>query len=208
MTRTGAIEVICGPMFSGKTEELIRRVRRAQIARQRVLVFKPCIDDRYDVNDVVSHSSQRIPSQPVENVAEMRDHLEKSDFPDVVGIDEVQFFDEDVTDFIEYLAEQGVRVVVGGLDLDYLGVPFGPIPRLLALAETVIKQSAVCMVCGDAATRSQRVSKQQLGLPGMAQEPNIDDQVLVGAEDAYEARCRRCWVRGIDVPSASIHEFL
>jgi len=205
MTRTGSIEVICGPMFSGKTEELIRRLRRAQIARQQVLVYKPLIDDRYDKTDVVSHSSQRIPSQPVENVAQLKAHLEQEGLPDVIGIDEAQFFDESLCDVVERLADRGVRVVAAGLDLDYMGVPFGPIPRMLAMAEEVLKQSAVCMVCGVPATRSQRVSRQQLGLPGLGAEPTGpgDEQVLVGAEDSYEARCRRCWVRGIDVPSTS-----
>lgn len=200
MERAGAIEVICGPMFSGKTEELIRRLRRAQIARQRVLVYKPAIDDRYHDTEVVSHSAQRIPSQPVQNVAEMQDHLERVGVPDVLGIDEAQFFDLDLTDLAETLADRGVRVVIAGLDLDYLAKPFGPIPPLLAIAESITKQSAVCMVCGDPASRSQRVSRQ-LGLFA-GDGPSVGrDTVLVGATDSYEARCRRCFVRDIDVPS-------
>lgn len=188
----GHIEVICGPMFSGKTEELIRRVRRAQIARQRVLVFKPAIDDRYDVADVVSHSSQRIESAPIDDVREIEPLVWRRE-PHVVGVDEAQFFDASLLEVVERLADRGLRVIVAGLDLDYLGQPFGPIPGLLAIAESITKQLAVCMVCGGPAARSQRVNPHFGGPEG---------QVLVGAADAYEARCRRCFVRGIDVPAA------
>ncbi len=206
MERAGAIEVICGPMFSGKTEELIRRLRRAQIARQRVLVYKPAIDDRYHATEVVSHSSQRIPSQPVKDIAHMREHLRQVGVPEVLGIDEAQFFGEDLTELCETLADRGVRVVVAGLDVDYLAQPFGPIPPLLAIAESITKQSAVCMVCGSPASRSQRVNRQ-LGLfagreAGDAEAEPSRDTVLVGAQDSYEARCRRCFVKDIDVPSA------
>ena len=190
---SGHIEVICGPMFSGKTEELIRRLRRAQIARQRVVVFKPTIDDRYDPEDIVSHSSQRLQSVPIESAGEI-EPLVRSLEPQVIGIDEAQFFSGELVEIAERIADGGVRVLVAGLDLDYLGRPFGPIPALLAVAEFITKQLAVCMVCGAPAARSQRVSPY-LGRVS-------DEQVLVGAQDSYEARCRRCFVRDIDVPSS------
>ncbi len=189
----GHIEVICGPMFSGKTEELIRRLRRAQIARQRVVVFKPKIDDRYDVNDIVSHSSQRLESIPIERAGEIEPHVRRGE-PHVIGVDEAQFFSDELVEVCERIADSGTRVLVAGLDLDYLGRPFGPIPALLSVAEFITKQLAVCMVCGAPAARSQRVSRALGGV--------TDAQVLVGATDSYEARCRRCFVRGIDVPSA------
>lgn len=189
----GHIEVICGPMFSGKTEELIRRLRRAQIARQRVVVFKPKIDDRYHQSDIVSHSSQRLESIPIEDCSEIEPHVRKGE-PHVIGVDEAQFFNAELVDVCERVADRGTRVLVAGLDLDYLGRPFGPIPSLLAVAEFITKQLAVCMVCGAPAARSQRVSRSLAGV--------TDAQVLVGATDSYEARCRRCFVRGIDVPSA------
>jgi thymidine kinase len=189
---TGSLEVICGPMFSGKTEELIRRLRRAQIARQRVVVVKPSIDNRYDANDIVSHSSQRLESIAVQTLDDIQDATRRAE-PHVLGIDEAQFFDDGLVDLAESIADSGVRVICAGLDLDYLGKPFGPIPSLLAIAETITKQLAICMVCGEPAARSQRVS-ETLG-------DVSDERVLVGATDAYEARCRRCFVRGIDVPS-------
>lgn len=190
----GHIEVICGPMFSGKTEELIRRLRRAQIARRQVVVFKPRLDDRYDALSIVSHSAQRLESVPIESADEL-EPLVVRQRPHVVGIDEAQFFDSRLLDVVERLADRGVRVVVAGLDLDYLGRPFGPIPGLLAIAESITKQLAVCMVCGAPAARSQRVS------------PTLEDdaagaRVKVGAGESYEARCRRCFVRGLDVPAA------
>jgi thymidine kinase len=194
---TGQVEVICGPMFSGKTEELIKRLRRAQIARQKVVVFKPKIDDRYDETAVVSHSSMRIESVPVAGAADVEAWLQQSAvLPAVVGIDEAQFFDEGIVDVVNRLADRGVRVVVAGLDQDFMGRPFGAMPQLLCLAESVTKQLSVCMVCGAPASRSQRVHKDaaQLGKAG------VDDVVLVGAGEAYEARCRRCYVRGTDVP--------
>ena len=189
----GHIEVICGPMFSGKTEELIRRLRRAQIARQRVLVFKPKIDDRYDAVEVVSHSRQRIESIPVENTADILAMLKGRNTPHVVAVDEAQFFDETLPEVCEAMADRGIRVICAGLDLDYMGKPFGCMPALLSVAESVTKQLAVCIVCGDPAARSQRVSTE------------LDDTgttVLVGAHDAYEARCRGCFVRGVDVPAS------
>jgi thymidine kinase len=191
-THSGQIEVICGPMFSGKTEEIIRRLRRAQIARQRVVVFKPKIDDRYDAVEVVSHSRQRIESMPVERAADILENVRKME-PHVIGVDEAQFFDDALPGVLEDIADAGVRVICAGLDLDYLGRPFGIMPALLSVAELVTKQHAVCMVCGGPASRSQRVSDKL-----------ADDgkQVLVGAQDAYEARCRGCFVRGVDVPAS------
>lgn len=189
----GHIEVICGPMFSGKTEELIRRLRRAQIARQRVIVFKPKIDDRYHASDIVSHSAQRLESVPIEHASEIEPFVKQGE-PHVIGIDEAQFFDEELVQVCERVADSGRRVLVAGLDLDYLGRPFGPIPLLLSVAEIIDKQLAVCMVCGAPAARSQRVSRHLAGVS--------DAQVLVGATDSYEARCRRCFVRDIDVPSS------
>lgn len=193
----GHVEVICGPMFSGKTEELIKRLRRAQIARQRVVVFKPKIDDRYDETAVVSHSSLRIESVPVEKSAEIERWLKThGQQPAVVGIDEAQFFDEGIVDVVERLADRGVRVVVAGLDQDYLGRPFGVMPTFLCLAESVTKQLSVCMVCGAPASKSQRVHKDA----ALASQVG-DDVIQVGAGESYEARCRRCYVRGTDVPT-------
>jgi thymidine kinase len=171
----GWVEVICGCMFSGKTEELIRRMTRAQIARQKLQVFKPAIDVRYGKEVVASHNSNQIHSQPVANAHEILAHL--ADGTRVVGIDEAQFFDSAVVEVVERLALRGIRVVVAGLDMDYLGRPFGPMPQLLAIAEQVTKLSAICVVCGAPATRSQRIAPQE-------------DTVLVGAHDSYEARCR------------------
>jgi thymidine kinase len=201
--RQGHVEVICGPMFSGKTEELIRRLRRAQIARQRVVVFKPKIDVRYDEVEIVSHSSLRLRSIPIATAPEIDVHLAREDArPDVVGVDEAQFFDIDVVPVVERLADKGVRVVVAGLDQDFLGKPFGPIPHLLCVAEVVTKQLAVCMVCGAPAGRSQRVNPDAHKLTrDQASNPAAFAQVLVAAGDAYEARCRRCFTYGIDTPS-------
>lgn len=194
----GHVEVICGPMFSGKTEELIRRLRRAQIARQAVLVVKPRIDDRYDATDVVSHSSLRIPSVPLDSSKQIESALRDAGRVAVLGVDEAQFFDDGIVDVIEKLADRGVRVVVAGLDLDYMSRPFGPMPRILCLAEVVTKQLSVCMVCGSPASRSQRVHPEAARL---GNNPAALEQVLVGGGDAYEARCRSCYVMGIDVPS-------
>jgi thymidine kinase len=171
----GSIEVVCGPMFSGKTEELIRRVKRAQIAKQRVQIFKPAIDVRYDVEDVVSHSSQAIKSEPVESAVDILIRLKDS--TRVVAIDEVQFFDENIITVVTKLAARGYRVICAGLDLDFRAQPFGPMPALLALADEVMKIHAICTVCGAPATRSQRLS-------------TVKERVLLGETDAYEARCR------------------
>lgn len=201
----GQIEVICGPMFSGKTEELIKRLRRAQIARQKVIVFKPCIDKRYDETKIVSHSAQRLHSIPIDCITQIPERLARYPTAGVVGIDEAQFFDDRVVEIAEDLANKGIRVVVAGLDQDYLGNPFGPIPKLLAVAESITKQLAVCMVCGAPAGRSQRVHARQLNLRLGKQETSLEqpseEQVLVGAAEVYEARCRRCFVKGIDTPS-------
>jgi thymidine kinase len=171
----GAIEVICGPMFSGKTEELIRRVRRAQIARQKVQIFKPAVDIRYDENDVVSHSDQKISSTPVTSSMDIL--LKLKDSTRIVAIDEVQFFDKNIVKVVQKLARRGHRVICAGLDLDYRARPFGPMPELLALADSVMKIQAICTVCGAPATRSQRLS-------------DSSDQFLLGEHDAYQARCR------------------
>jgi thymidine kinase len=173
----GWIEVICGPMFSGKTEELIRRLKRAQIARQRVQAFKPRLDDRYEVNRLVSHSLQRLESAPVERAEEIL-RLVRSD-AQVVGIDEVQFLGPEAAPVIESLADRGLRVICAGLDQDYRGRPFEPMPHLLAIAEYITKELAICVVCGNPAGRSQRIV-------------SASDRVVVGAAGAYEARCRRC----------------
>ena len=175
--RLGSIEIICGPMFCGKSEELIRRVKRALIARQVVQVFKPALDDRYHARAVASHSQQQVDAQPVRDSAELRDHLDPS--AEVVAIDEVQFLDEAVVSLVEELADRGVRVILAGLDLDFAGQPFGVMPTLLARAEYVSKLAAICMLCGAQASRSQRLIRSG-GL------------VLVGAAEAYEARCRHC----------------
>lgn len=176
---TGWIEVVCGSMFSGKTEELIRRVKRAVIGKQSVQVFKPKIDDRYDASAVVSHSQHRLVSTPIERAEEILGRLEPG--VQVVGIDEVQFFGPEIVPICEQLALSGVRVICAGLDQDFQGRPFEPMPQLLAVAEYVTKELAICVVCGNPANRSQRLVAS-------------DERVVVGAAGAYEARCRRCHV--------------
>lgn len=172
---SGSIEVVCGPMFSGKTEELIRRVKRAQIAKQRVQIFKPAMDTRYAEEEVVSHSSLAIKAEPVEGSVGILMRLKDS--TRVVAIDEVQFFDENIVTVITKLAARGCRVICAGLDLDYRAQPFGPMPQLLAIADEVTKIHAICTVCGAAAVRSQRLAQSQ-------------ERILLGEKDAYEARCR------------------
>jgi len=179
----GWIEVICGSMFSGKTEELIRRLRRAQYARQKVQVFKPLLDDRYGVAHVSSHAGRQFHAQPVESARDIPPLLEED--TEVIGIDEVQFFDWDIIDLCNDLANAGKRVVLAGLDLDFRGEPFGPMPVLMAQAEAVDKLQAICVVCGSPASRTQRLVN---GEPAPYDAPVI----LVGAEEVYEARCRRC----------------
>jgi thymidine kinase len=174
----GWIEVICGSMFSGKTEELIRRLRRAQIARQRVQIFKPRIDERYSHDHLVSHSEMRLKSEAVSSADEI---LQKIDWrAEVIGVDEAQFFDSKLVQVCNQLADLGKRVVVAGLDKDYLGKPFEPMPQLMAIAEYIEKTLAICMKCGNPANYTQRLVESS-------------DRVLVGATGTYEARCRRCF---------------
>ena len=185
MPSGGWIEVVCGSMFSGKTEELLRRLRRAQIARQKVQVFKPAIDQRYSDTAIASHNGLQATAIPVQNSAEMRQRLDLN--AAVIAIDEVQFFDNGIVALCSELADQGKRVICVGLDLDFRGVPFGPLPQLLALAERVDKLQAICIVCGGPASRSQRLLN---GGPAYYEDP----VVLVGADEVYEARCRGCHV--------------
>lgn len=178
----GWIEVITGSMFSGKSEELIRRLRRAQIARQRVQIFKPLIDGRYSAEHIVSHSDMRIDAELVGSAEEI---LEKLDHrTEVVGVDEGQFFDVTLVDVCGRIANSGKRVVVAGLDTDYLGQPFEPMPQLLAVAEYITKTLAICVRCGAPANHSQRLIASE-------------ERVVVGAEDVYEARCRVCFEPGV-----------
>lgn len=181
----GYIEVVVGPMYSGKSEELIRRLKRAKIARQNIIVFKPHIDDRYSKNDVVSHSGDSINAIAIEKASDIYDLIDDS--IQVVGIDEVQFFDNDIIDIAVDLANKGIRVIAAGLDMDFKGEPFGPTPELLAVAEFVDKIQAICSVCGQPATRSQRLID---GQPAKYDDPIIQ----VGAVESYEARCRKCHV--------------
>jgi thymidine kinase len=177
-TSSGNIEVITGSMFSGKTEELIRRVKRALFARQRVQAFKPRIDDRYDASHIVSHQSIKLEAVAVANSESLERRV--ADETQVVAIDEAQFFDAGIVDVVERLATRGVRVLIAGLDQDYLGRPFHPMPELMAIAEEVTKVHAVCTVCGNAASRSQRLIAE-------------GTTVLVGGSETYEARCRSCF---------------
>ncbi|MGO1368678.1 MAG: thymidine kinase [Senegalia sp. (in: firmicutes)] len=177
----GYIEAAIGPMYSGKSEELIRRLRRAKIAKQKVQVFKPAIDNRYSKVDVVSHNGDKIEGICIANSKEILDLLEND--TEVVGVDEIQFMDEGIVDIVKELANKGLRVIVAGLDMDFRGEPFGPSPEILAIAEFVDKLTAVCMVCGQPATRTQRLID---GMPARYDEPTI----LVGATESYEARCR------------------
>lgn len=171
----GWVEVISGCMFSGKTEELIRQLRRAELARQPFQVFKPRIDNRYSADHVASHNKTMFPSICVDSASEILAHLERSTL--IVGIDEGQFFGDDLIQVVSQLADLGKRVLIAGLDTDWRGRPFGPMPQLLAMADVIRKQYAICMVCGEPATRTQRLAAQQ-------------DDILVGSTDAYEARCR------------------
>ncbi len=173
---TGWIEVITGCMFSGKTEELIRRLKRARIAKLKVRIFKPALDNRYSDEEIVSHDLHSIPSQTVESPGEI---LENSADAEVIGIDEAQFFDESIVEVCNKLADEGKRVIVAGLDQDYRGEPFEPMPKLLAIAEYITKTLAICTVCGNPADRTQRKIADH-------------SRVLVGAADLYEARCRKC----------------
>ncbi len=181
---SGWLEVIAGSMFSGKSEELIRRVKRAKIARQAVQVFKPSIDDRYDApEDVIYHDGEKVEAIPVDDSAELRAAVRAK--TDVVAVDEAQFFDAGLVDVCRELADSGKRVIVAGLDLDFRGDPFGPMPALLAEAENVMKLQAICVRCGNPATRTQRLVD--------GQPANYDDPlIMIGAQENYEARCRKC----------------
>jgi len=173
----GWLEVICGSMFSGKTEELIRRLKRAEIAQLKVVIFKPKIDNRYDETSVVSHDDNKIASIPIDNP---NDIIELSRGIDVVGIDEVQFFSEDIIEVCNHIAKRGTRVVVAGLDMDFAGIPFHPMPSLMATAEYVTKVHAICMGCGDVAQYSNRITEG-------------DEKILLGEKNDYQALCRTCF---------------
>ena len=175
--KSGCIEVVCGSMFSGKTEELIRRLRRAQFANQVIAIFKPAVDNRYSDVEVVSHDFHKLTSTPIKDPADM---LKVGADVQVVGVDEAQFFGDSLVEVCQTLANRGVRVIVAGLDMDYLGQPFGPMPRLMAVAEDVQKVHAICVKCGALATFSHRLSKSQ-------------DLVLLGEKDVYEPLCRDCF---------------
>lgn len=179
----GFIEVVCGPMFAGKTEELIRRIKRLEYAKQNVLVFKPAVDVRYEKDEIVSHNLSKKPSIVVSTSNEIMAYVQEA--TDAVVIDEAQFFDYDIVHIAETLADRGIRVIVGGLDRDFRGEPFGPMPQLLALAEFVTKLSAICVKSGLPATRTQRIIN---GEPANYTDP----LVLIGATESYEPRSRQC----------------
>lgn len=179
--KAGCIEVICGSMFSGKTEELIRRLKRAQFANQKIEIFKPAVDTRYAVEDVVSHDLHKIPCTPVQDPRSM---LEVAEDVQVVGIDEAQFYDVSLVEVAQALADRGVRVIVAGLDTDYLGKPFGPMPALMAIAEDVQKVHAICVKCGGLANHSHRLSKSH-------------ELVVLGEKDVYEPLCRECYNKAL-----------
>ncbi|PKR78164.1 thymidine kinase [Halalkalibacillus sediminis] len=181
MKQNGWLEVICGSMFSGKSEELIRRVRRATYGNQTIRVFKPAIDDRYDGESVVSHNGNSIIARPVDSSADIEDFIDET--VDIVGIDEVQFFDEGVVEVAQNLADRGIRVITAGLDQDFRGEPFGVMPALMTLSENVTKLNAICPICGAPASRTQRLID---GKPASYDDPVI----LVGASESYEPRCR------------------
>lgn len=191
--REGWLEVVCGSMFSGKSEELIRRVRRASFGRQKIQVFKPQLDNRYSEKEVVSHNGTKVYAFPVEQSVDILDLLEKD--TQVVAIDEVQFFDEAVVGVVQHLADEGIRVIVAGLDQDFRGEPFGHVPTLMSLAETVTKLQAICLSCGSPASRTQRLID---GKPASYHDPII----LVGASESYEPRCRHCH----EVPESPVLE--
>jgi thymidine kinase len=183
--RRGWIEVICGSMFSGKTEELIRRLKRAKIANLKVEIFKPAIDTRYDEVAVVSHDANTIQSTPIDNSQTI---LLMANDVDIVGIDEAQFFDDEIMNVCETLALRGIRVIVAGLDMDFMGRPFGQMPKLLAIADFITKLHAICVCCGNLANISYRKSAEQ-------------GQVLLGETDIYEPRCRMCYAKGSEAGS-------
>lgn len=174
----GWIEVVCGPMFSGKSEELIRRLRRAEIAKQRVQIFKPGIDQRYSNDHIVSHSELKIRSEGVSNAAQVAERVDLR--TEVIGIDEAQFLGAEIVDVVVRMADMGKRIIIAGLDTDYLGRPFHPMPELLAVADEITKALAICMQCGNPAKHTQRLVQSE-------------DLIVVGAAGMYEARCRRCF---------------
>ncbi|MEP6465505.1 MAG: thymidine kinase [Parafilimonas sp.] len=182
--RRGWIEVICGSMFSGKTEELIRRMKRANIAHLKTEIFKPAIDNRYHAINIVSHDATSVQSQPVQHSQNI---LLLTQDADVVGIDEAQFFDDGIVQVCEKLALKGIRVIIAGLDMDYLGKPFGPGPQLLAIADYITKLHAICVHCGNIANMTYRKTKQS-------------GQVVIGEMDIYEPRCRVCYLKGDNLP--------
>jgi thymidine kinase len=194
MKQSGWLEVICGSMFSGKSEELIRRVRRAQFAKQEVKVFKPVIDNRYSEEEVVSHNGTAIICKPVASSIEILEYITEK--TDVIAVDEVQFFDEHICDVLTILANQGYRVIAAGLDQDFRGEPFSVVPQLMAIAELVTKLQAVCSVCGSPASRTQRLIN---GKPASYHDPII----LVGASESYEPRCRHHH----EVPGTPVKDF-
>jgi thymidine kinase len=179
----GSLEVICGSMFSGKTEELIRRLKRVRIANQRLLVVKPVIDTRYAKEKIVSHDTNSFVSTPIQNPSEI---LSMAQDVEVIGVDEAQFFDNSIAEICEQLATQGIRVIVAGLDMDFAGNPFGPIPLLMAKADHVTKLHAICVRCGAMANYSYRIAAGE-------------SQVLLGATDSYEPRCRQCYAQSTDL---------
>lgn len=179
--KSGSVEVICGSMFSGKTEELIRRLRRARFANQQIAIFKPQIDTRYSEEDVVSHDSNSIKATPVKSPSQI---LEMGQGIKVVGIDEAQFFDNSIIEVVRFLANHGTRVIIAGLDMDYLGKPFGPMPELMAMAEDVQKVHAICVKCGNLANHSHRLAKSH-------------KLVLLGETDSYEPLCRECFNKAL-----------
>ncbi|MEC1666000.1 thymidine kinase [Bacillus mojavensis] len=181
MKQSGWLELICGSMFSGKSEELIRRVKRATYAKQEVRVFKPVIDNRYSEDAVVSHNGTSMTSYAISSAADIWDHISES--TDVIAVDEVQFFDRAIIDVLSALADKGYRVIAAGLDMDFRGEPFGVVPDIMAIAESVTKLQAVCSICGSPASRTQRLID---GKPASYDDPVI----LVGASESYEARCR------------------
>lgn len=186
----GWIEAICGPMFSGKSEELIRRLRRARIARKRVQVFKPVLDDRYSLDEIVSHGDLRMPSEALATPAEIIQRLDWR--TQVVGVDEANFFGAGLIDIAQQLADSGKQVIIAGLDTDFMGRPFAPMPELLSLAESITKMLAICMRCGNPAKHTQRLVESE-------------ELIVVGAVGMYEARCRRCFEPGI--PKQEVLEF-
>ncbi len=186
--KAGSIEVICGSMFSGKTEELIRRMKRAQFANQKVEIYKPAVDVRYSDDQVVSHDAHSIPSTPIDSPASM---LLLSSDVEVVGIDEAQFFDETIVEVVQTLANRGIRVIIAGLDTDFLGNPFGPMPALMAVAEDVQKVHAICVKCGSLANHSHRLSRSS-------------ELVVLGEKDIYEPLCRHCYNEAIAAEKEAI----